>query len=257
MAVVGPVGSVAYLSLRASLRGIRTAALALFAAVPSLVLVALDAAHASHASLERVSQALFLDLTLPIVAIVILLILAVAQFRNEIDDDTLGYLSSRSIPRWGIVVGKYLGCVGASLVFLVPAGLGPLAVAGLAGAPAPTAAVLTAVVAMTVLGTVAYAAVFLVLGLLTGWALLYGLLIGFLWEELLRHLPGSVPHLTVSFYLYSLGSDLVAAGPLSGYSICVATPVAIAGPIGAAIVFLAVGMTTIRFVELVPQRTSA
>jgi hypothetical protein len=257
MLAVGPVGAVAALSLRSSLRGIRAFALAGFSAVPALLVVALAAAHTSPVTLGREAQLLFLDLMLPIVVIVVMLILAVAQFRNEIDDDTLSYLTSRSIPRWGIVLGKYLGCVSAAVVLLVPASLGTVAVAALAGAPSPAPGVLEAIVAMTVLAAVAYGALFLGMGLITSWALLYGLIIGFLWEELLRHLPGSVPDLTISFYLHSLGSDLVASGPFAGYAMAVPTDYAAGTPILAAAVFLGVTMAAIRYIELVPERTSA
>jgi hypothetical protein len=257
MATIGPVGAVAALSFRSSLRGIRAVTLAAFAAIPSLIIVALAEAHTGPVAIGQVAQELFLDLTLPIVVVVVMLILAVGQFRNEIDDDTLSYLTSRSIPRWGIVLGKYLGCVAAAVLLLVPAALGPVAVALLAHAPAPPPGALEAIVAITVLAGLAYGALFLTLGLLTAWALLYGLILGFLWEELLRQLPGSVPKLTISFYLHSLGSDLVASGPFAHYAISEPTAYAVAGPVLAAAVFLGIAMTAIRYVELVPERTSA
>jgi len=257
MSVVPPVWTVTVLSFRTSLRGIRTLALAAFAAVPTLILLALVAARSAPGVLGNEAQTLFLILTLPVVVIVVMLILAVAQFRNEIDDDTLTYLASRSIPRGGIVVGKYLGSVAAASLLLVPAALAPVALAVAAGAAAPPAGVVGALVAMTVLACVAYGALFLLLGLLTSWALLYGLLLGFLWEELLRRLPGSVPHLTIAFYLRSLAADLVTAGPLSGFPTAVPTFDAVAGPVLAAVVFLAVAVAAIRYVELVPERTSA
>ena len=257
MSAIGPVATVAALSFRTSLRGIRVLALAGFSALPSLIVVALAAAHTGPAAMGRESQLLFLDLTLPVVVVVVTLVLAVAQFRNEIDDDTLSYLTSRSIPRPGIVAGKYLGCVAGTVLLMVPAALGPIALAHLAGAPAPPSGALEAIVAMTVLGSLAYGAVFLALGLFTSWALLFGLIIGFLWEQLLRRLPGSAPNLTISFYLHSLGSDLVATGPLARFPHAVSAGYAVAGPVLAAVVFVAAAMAAIRYVELVPERTSA
>ena len=257
MSAVGPVLAIAGLSFRTSLRGIRVLALAAFAAIPSLLVVALAAAHVGPTTIARDAQALYVDLTLPIVVIVVLLILAVAQFRNEIDDDTLSYLTSRSIPRAGIVLGKYLGCVAGGILLLVPAALGPVAVAGLAGAPAPASSVLVALTAMTVLASAAYAALFLTLGLLTPWALLYGLIYGFLWEELLPLLSGSAPLLTIKFYVRSVASDLVPSGPLAHLSQAVGLDGAVAAPLLAAVAFLLTAMVVIRYVELVPERTSA
>ena len=254
---VGPVGAVAVLSFWASLRGLRALALAAFAVVPTLIVLALVGARASTSQIGDAAQGLFLELTIPIVSIVIVLLLSVGQFRTEIDDDTLGYLTSRSIPREGIVLGKYLGSTGAALVFLVPTALLPIAVALAAGAPSLPDGALGAIVAITVLAAVAYGALFLLLGLVTSWALLLGLLLGFLWEELLVNLPGSFPRLTVIFYLRSLASDLVGSGPLSGYTIALPTADAVLAPIAAAVVFVVAGMATIRVVELAPERSSA
>ena len=257
MSVTGAIGTVAAVSFRTSLQGIRALALAAFAAVPSLILVALVAAHGSPDVLRDASQSLFLGLTMPVVGIVLILLLAVGQFRNEIDDDTLTYLSSRSIPRWGIVLGKYLGCVGAVALYLVPAGLAPVAIARLAGAAALPSGAIAAIVAIALLAALAYSAVFLLFGLVTSWALFVGLVYGFLWEELLLQLPGSAPKLTIAYYLKSLGSDLVSSGPFSGMNPAAATDQAVAGPIFAAVLFVALAMLAIRFVELVPRRTSA
>ena len=253
---LAPVATIAALSFRGSLRGLRALALGALAAVPSLVILALLAAHATGAGTVDAAQALFLGLTVPVVFVVVILVLAVAQFRSEIDDDTLAFLSSRSIPRWGLVLGKYLGASGASAVILVPASLLPFALAAASGAPAPPDGAIGAVAALTVLAVLSYTALFLLFGLLTPSALLVGLLYGFLWEELLLLLPGTIPRLTIAFYLHSLGSDLVRSGPLSGYANALPTAAAAAGPILAAIGFVVLAMAIIRYVELVSRRTS-
>ncbi|MCI4340012.1 MAG: hypothetical protein L3J73_01915, partial [Thermoplasmata archaeon] len=111
---LAPISTVAYLSFRGSLRGIRSIALAALASVPTLVILALVAAGTDGSVTVDAAQSLFLGLTVPIVFVVVILVLAVAQFRSEIDDDTLAFLSSRSIPRWGLVVGKYAGAASAA-----------------------------------------------------------------------------------------------------------------------------------------------
>ena len=122
-----------WLSFRGSLRGSRAVGLTGFALVPSLIVAAIASGHPAAASLSSTAENLFALLTLPIVVMVILLVLSVGQFRNEIDAETLVYLSDRSVARPTIVVGKYLGSLGAALGLVIPATLIPLAVATLAG----------------------------------------------------------------------------------------------------------------------------
>ena len=100
------LGAVTWLSLRGSLRGARLIGSVAFALVPSLIVVAVTSTHPAAAALSSSAEDLFAVLTLPIVTMVIVLVLAVAQFRNEIDNETLLYLSDRSITRPMIVVGK-------------------------------------------------------------------------------------------------------------------------------------------------------
>ncbi len=256
MGALAPIGTVAILSFRGGLQGLRTLALAGLAAVPTLVILALVAARADPSIVVDAAQSLFLNLTLIVVVIVVVLVVAVGQFRTEIDDDTLAFLSSRSIPRWGLALGKYLGSVAAAAVILLPSALLPIAVAVADGAAAPPAAAVAAILVITILSVLAYGAIFLLFGLVTPSALLLGLLYGFLWEKLLLFLPGSVPRLTIAFYLRSLGSDMVGSGPLSGYPIAASADGAIAAPILAAVFFVALTMGIIRYVELVPRRTS-
>ena len=254
---LGRLGTVVWLSFRSGLQGIRTLGLAAFAVLPAVIVAAIAAAHPSADTLASSALALFALLTLPIVAMVILLVLAVAQFRTEIDSETLVFLSDRSVGRPTLVVGKYLGAVGASLAFVLPAALLPLAVALLGGGTAYPAEVPSAVAAAAVFATLAYAGVFLFLGLATRSALLVGLLFGFLWEELLPLLPGEVPRFTVIFYLRSFLSATIASGPLSGYPGAVATGAAVAVLVLVPVVFVALASVVFRYLETAPEKESA
>jgi ABC-2 type transport system permease protein len=254
---VGALVPIVEASLRGSLRGLRTLALAALAAVPTLILLALVAAHTASGQLESSAQSLFGSLVLDVVVILVLLVLGVAQFRGEIEDDTLCYLTSRSVSRPVVAVGKYLGAVGAALVVLLPASLLPLAVAGAAGAPAPDAAVPITIFAVVLLAVLAYAAVFVFLGLVSRSATLLGLIFGFLWEGVLPLLPGEVPRLTVSYYLHSLLALQILSGPLSGYATVVTSGGAVAAILGATIFFLGLTAFLFRFEETAPERSSA
>lgn len=254
---LGRLGAVAWLSFRAGIQGIRALGLAAFAVLPAVIVGAIATARPTPATLSNSALVLFGLLTLPIVAMVILLILAVAQFRSEIDAETLVYLSDRSIGRTMLVVGKYLGAVGSALVFVVPAAVLPMAVALLGGGTSYAGAVPAAVTAAAVLATFAYAGVFLFLGLATRSALLVGLLFGFLWEELLPLLPGDVPRLTVIFYLRSFLSETTGSGPLSGYLGAVTTGTAVTTLVLVAIAFVALASAIFRYLETAPEKETA
>ena len=249
--------TVARVAFVSALSGPRALGLLGIAAIPTLVELGLVAGRASPDALAQSAQSLFLSLTLAIVAIVVTLLVGVAQFRSEIEEDTLSYLWSRSIPREAVALGKYLGALGASVVLLLPLALLPLGIAGAAGAPLPSDGVPLAMIALTLLALVAYVAVFLFFGLVSRSALLLGVLFGFLWEELLPILPGSVPRLTVIYFLRSLGSDLVASGPLAGYPNPATVPGAVAAPLLAALAFLLLTSVALRYAEIAPERTSA
>jgi len=254
---LGRLGTVTWLSFRSGLQGLRAVGLAAFALFPTAIVAAIASAHPAAGTLSNAALDLFSLLTLPIVAMVILLVLAVAQFRTEIDSETLVYLSDRSIARPTVVAGKYLGAAGSALVFVVPAGVLPLAVAILGGGTAYAAAVPGAVAEAAVLATIAYTGFFLFLGLVTRSALLVGLLFGFLWEELLPLLPGDVPRITVIFYLRSYLSGSIASGPLSGYSGAVATGAAVAVLVLVPVAFLVLASLVFRYFETAPEKESA
>jgi ABC-2 type transport system permease protein len=250
------LGTVTWLSLRASLRGTRVIGLSAFALVPTLIVAAVASTHPAPDTLSNAAEGLFVLLTLPIVVMVIVLVLSVAQFRNEIDSETLLYLSDRSIARPTIVVGKYVGSLGAALVLVVPATLAPLAIAALGGGTPYGADVPAVLIVAAVLAAVAYGGFFLFLGLASRSALLIGVLFGFLWEELVPLLPGEIPRLTVIFYLRSFLAGELPSGPLSGYSTVVSVAGCVVALVGLAIAFLILGSAVFRFLETAPERES-
>jgi ABC-2 type transport system permease protein len=225
--------------------------------VPSIVVAVLILYGTTKPVVENAAQSLFLLLTIRVVIVLVVLVIAVAQFRTEIEQDTLTYLSTRSVARPDIVLGKYLGTLAASLVFLVPAGIVPLLIAGLGGSPSPPTEVTGAILIITLLATLAYAGVDLFLGLVSRNALVIGLLYGFLWEELALLLPGDFPRLTLTYYLESYANGSVPSGPLSGSLTVVPAPLAAMAPVIVAVLFVTLTAYLFRFVESAPQRTSA
>jgi ABC-2 type transport system permease protein len=251
------LAAVTWLSLRGSLRGARLLGLAAFALIPSFIVVAVASTHPAATTLSNTSEALFALLTLPIVTMVIVLVLSVAQFRNEIDNETLLYLSDRSITRPMIVAGKYLGSLTAALILVIPAALVPLAIAVLSGGRMYPVEVPLTLVAAVILAALAYGGFFLFLGLVSRAALLIGLLYGFLWEELVPLLPGSAPRLTLVYYLRNFLATELTTGPLSGFPAPLTPTESALVPIGLAVVFVALGGIVFRYLETAPERESA
>jgi ABC-2 type transport system permease protein len=250
------LSAVTWLSLRGSLRGARLLGLAGFALVPALIVAGVASTHPAAVTLSNSAESLFAVLTLPIVVMVIVLVLSVAQFRNEIDNETLLYLSDRSITRPMIVIGKYLGSLAAALLLVVPAALVPLGIAVLSGGAMYPIQVPTTLTVAAILAAVAYSGFFLFLGLVSRAALLIGLLYGFLWEELLPLLPGSAPRLTLVFYLRNFLSAQLPNGPLSGYPTPYTPTAAVLVPIGVAVGFVVLGCVVFRYLETAPERES-
>ncbi len=251
------LSAVAVFSLRTSLRGLRTIGLGAFAAIPSLLVLALVSASISGDTLANAAEGLVGVITLPIIVMVIVLVVAVGQFRNEIDNETLVYLSDRSATRPTIVIGKFLGAWGASLVLVVPATLVPLGISSAAGGTPYSAAVPLVITATAVLASAVYVGFFLFLGLVSRSALIIGLLFGFLWEELLLLLSGDAPRLTLVYYLNTFLSGELTSGPLSGYPTAVGVPAAIAVLISVTLFFLLFATLAFRYLETAPERGSA
>ena len=165
-------------------------------------------------------QTLVVPLLLQVVLIIIALVHASRLLREEIEDNTLPYLTTRRISKASLVAYKFIGYYGSALLVVIP----PLVVSYvIALATTGTAfgadlAVLGALVAMSAVGALAYGGLFLLLGFSPlKRPLVLGLLYGFIWEPVMIGLPGNVPLLSVSHYLWSIGSHIVTIGILGQY----------------------------------------
>ena len=106
---------------------------------------------------------------LPLAAVV----LGTAAFGGEIDDGTIVYLLVKDLPRWQVVLSKYLVAVASTAVMMAVAITLPwLAL----GAPGDAAPLVEAYAAGVALGAALYCAIFLTMGLMSKRALVFGLL---------------------------------------------------------------------------------
>ena len=213
----GSVGGVAVATWRGNVAGYRALGLLGVAGRYPLLILVLASGHRTEVDLLSASEQLYSVLFLPVLLLLVCLVLGVAQFRSEIEEDTLVYPMMRSVPRASLVAGKLLGFLGAALVFLLPSTLlGPAIAVGLnVGPTVSLQGVLPALLLTCSLAALAYGAIFLLLGLITRQALVIGLLYGFFWESFVPLLPGPLKELSVVYYLRSIAGRLTVAGPLA------------------------------------------
>lgn len=258
----GPVaraGVVAVATLRGALAGWRSLGLGLLAASYPLIVVAIGAGKLSNVDLLAASESIFSVLFIPVILLMVSLVLGVGLFRGEMEDDTLVYPMSRSLPRGALVLGKYVGYVLAAIVVLLPSALVGLAV-GVAMNVGPQVSLdglLPGVLLMTVLAILAYGAFFLFLGLLTRQALVIGLIYGFLWEAFVPLLPGPLKELSLVYYLRAAGAGLVSGGPLASSSAPVSLGASVAVLVGFSGACTVLAALYVRYAEVRPGAAPA
>lgn len=171
------------------------------------------------AELREEYAAFFHGLIVRVVLFFGCLTLFLGGIRGEVERRTLHHLYLAPIPRWMILQGKYLTSVGLAWLLFgtstlaswvlaqVPQGLGGVIEAGGLGE-------LGTYLAMTFLGSMAYGALFLVVGTLLpspGWIVA----VLFFWEWIQFLLPPVLKQLSVTHYLNQLTPIPVSQGPFA------------------------------------------
>ena len=139
--------------------------------------------------------AMYLGFVLPLFT----LAYASAAIGGEREGRTLLWLLTRPLPRWAVYLGTFLGVLPWCLV----ASVGGLVALGLAGGDLGRRAIAVYWPA-AVLGTVALAALFHLIGALFRRPTVIGLVYVFFFESLVANLPGSLKQLSLNYYVRSL-----------------------------------------------------
>ncbi len=206
-------------------RGIVTFALAW---VPLLITAALALARVPSFGIALYQQ-LMIPLFLRIVIIFVTLVCATALIREEIEDNTLPYLLTRPVAKPTLIASKFVGYLVAAFTMLLP----PVVVAwGVTEAYQGTGtaldvAVLEGFLVATALAAMAYGALFYFLSVAFQKPLMVGLLIGFVWESIVLVIPGSVPKLSLIFYLQSILVGVAPGLPIVGFRDPVSASIAV------------------------------
>ena len=238
------------LTLRYLLGTRRVIAMLLLSAFPFILALSLAAARVPAFNIV-LFQVLLIPLFLQVVLIFVTLVNATTLIREEIEDNTLPYLLTRPISKPAVVIYKYLGYVVAVLVLLVP----PIVLAyGVTEAYQGTGLttdldVLGGFLVATVVGSVAYGAVFLFISVLVRKPLAVGLLIGFLWESIVGSIPGDVPKLSVIHYLRSVLRGMIAVGPMTTYRSDISAGIAVLILVGFSVAMIVLSVMVFQQME--------
>jgi ABC-2 type transport system permease protein len=196
-------------SLGQLLAGRRLLIVALLVALP-LVLPAVFAAGAD-VDPATFTLDLFRQLVLPVLLPVVALTFATSSLGSEIRDGTVTNLILKPIPRPAVLGAKYLAAVLATLIVLLPAEtVGHLVAAGGTGSTDLLAGMLLA----TVVGTLAYCALGVLLSLLMARALLVGLAYALLWEGAVVGVAPSASSLSIRGYTEGVLAAVLRGGGL-------------------------------------------
>jgi len=194
-------------SLGQLLAGRRLLVVLLLVAVP-LVLPAVFV-RGSDLDPSIFSLDLFRQLVLPVLLPVVTLVFSTSALGAELRDGTVTNLLLKPIPRPAILGAKYLAAVLAALLVLLPTeAVGHIVAAGGLGSTDLLAATLLA----TVVGTLAYCALGVLLSLLFARALLVGLAYALLWEGAVVGVAPSASSLSIRGYTEGVLAALLSGG---------------------------------------------
>jgi len=154
---------------------------------------------------------LFRQLVLPVLLPVVSLTFATSSLGAELRDGTITNLLLKPIPRPAVLGAKYLAAVLATMLVLLPAqAVGHLVAAGGLGSTDLLAGMLLA----TVVGTLAYCALGMLLSLLMARALLVGLAYALLWEGAVVSVAPSASSLSIRGYTEGVLAAVLRGGGL-------------------------------------------
>ena len=197
-------------SLGQLLAGRRLVVVAVLVALP-LVLPAVFAARAD-VDPATFTLDLFRQLVLPVLLPVVALTFSTSSLGSELRDGTVTNLLLKPIPRPAVLGAKYLAAVLSSLLVLLPAeAAGHVIVAGGLGSTDLLAGMLLA----TLVGTLAYCALGILLSLLMARALLVGLAYALLWEGAVVSVAPSAASLSIRGYTEGVLAAVLRGGDLS------------------------------------------
>jgi ABC-type transport system involved in multi-copper enzyme maturation permease subunit len=196
------VFQVAQLGVKRSLKGWRAVAALVLALVPAVLAWLVRAGGADEASQERFFYGMLsfwqFGITVPVCA----LLFATAFPWPEAEEGTLTYWFTSPIPRWTVMLGRWIASLVVGSVVL---SAGILAIGLPLSTPpeAQTGAVMRSALAATLMAFPAYLSLFQLVATRFRWGLVFGVVFAFI-ENFVSILSGTIVKLTLIFYVRSL-----------------------------------------------------
>jgi ABC-2 type transport system permease protein len=213
------ISTIADLTLRSLLGRRRTILLVLLAALPVLVAL-LARVGGDHGTVQEILDGLVVRIVLPLSA----LVLGTSALGAELEDGTAVYILAKPVPRWQVVIAKLLvagaltaGLTVASTVLTTLAAATGGADLGFGAGYAVAGG----------LASFAYTALFMALSVVTGRALIVGLIYTLVWEGILASIFTGTRILSVREATLALASAFGGANVRSGAALEPAAAVAL------------------------------
>jgi ABC-2 type transport system permease protein len=196
------VVTIAAVTARSLLGRRRSILMVLLAGAPVLLGLLVRLGGTRTGALVPSLEGLIVSSVLPLVA----LVFGTAAIGSELDDGTAVHILTKPIPRWAIVVPKFLVAGGLTAVLLFPSTiLAGILVGGTAGRELG----LTFAFAIAVLiGSFVYSAIFVALSSATSRGLVIGLAYSLLWEGLLSGALKGTQLFSVREYIRGMAATL-------------------------------------------------
>jgi ABC-2 type transport system permease protein len=186
---------------------------------------------------------LFRQFVLPVLLPVVSLVFSTSAFGTELRDGTITNILLKPLPRPTILGAKYLAAVLATLLVLLPATVAAhLIVAGGLG----STDLLVGMVLASLVGTLAYCALGVLLSLLVARAVLAGLVYALLWEGAVVSVAPSASSLSIRGY-----TEGVLAAVLSGGGVDLTVRL---GPVSASVLAAVVTLAALGLAVLWLER---
>lgn len=193
------------LSLRQLVRQRRTLLLVLLAALPVGLAVLFRTTGGDVADQPDFPVGILAHLTAGLVLPLTALVVGTAALGQELEDGTVVYLLAKPLARWKVVLAKIAAAwlVTGTLVVAAVIAAGLILLGG-----TDDADLVPAFVGATLLGALAYSAVFVTLSVRFGRALIIGLAYVFIWESLVSQFIVGVRFFSIRAYTLGVASAL-------------------------------------------------
>lgn len=166
---------------------------------PAVIALIWRAGSAGHFEPELAYNTICAELIFGFILVVLAVVFGTSVVAQEVEQKTIVYLLTHAVPRWRILLVKFLAALLAIVVAVWIAslflaictfGIGQLAQSRLGRD-----------LVVLVVGGLAYGSLFLLLSTLVARPLIYGLLFAFGWETWVPNLPGDFQRLSLMTYL--------------------------------------------------------